>query len=85
MHITYALVYYFSIIIMIKTVLLFVFAVKSIRKKFFSFVTKNKLYENQIINAIIYLFFALILIILVDSVITYFNVKNTLPNRKLES
>ena len=85
MHITYALVYYFSIIIVIKTALLLVFAVKSIRKKFFSFVTRNKLYENQVINAIVYLFFALILIILVDSVATYFNVKGSLPNRNLKS
>ena len=75
MHVTFAFVYYFLIVTVVLTLLLALFAIKSVRKVFFEFASSKKLFENQFIVYAKYLAFAVILIILADSVMTYLNVR----------
>lgn len=82
MHVTYASVYYFSILIMMLTAGLCVFAVRKIRRVFFNFTNKHNLSNNPILTAIVYIAFALIFIILADSVMTYASLKDQLEDGK---
>ena len=78
MHVTYAFVYYFTILLIVATVLLASCAIKSVRKFFFGIIAKMKLFENQFFIAAVCIAFAVILIILTDSVVTYLSMKNEL-------
>ena len=78
MHVTYAFVYYFLIMMVLLSIGLVVFAVRAIRKNFFAFVDKHKLSDNAYFTAAIYLAFAIIIIILGDSIMTYSSMRNSL-------
>jgi hypothetical protein len=80
MHVTYAFVYYFLLIVMFKTFMTVLFCIPQVRRFFFSFVTKHKLADSQYVKGILYLAFAIILIIMADSIMTYVSVRGTMNN-----
>lgn len=80
MHVTYAFVYYFLLIVMFKTFMTVFFCIPQVRRLFFSFVTKHKLADSQYVKGIVYLAFAIILIIMADSIMTYVSVRGTMNN-----
>lgn len=66
MQVVYGFIYYFILALIISTFLLSLFAFKKLRKHFFSFVARrSEIFENQILQLVIYVSFALIAIIFI--------------------
>jgi hypothetical protein len=78
MRVTYGFVYYFCLAMIAMTVSLSIFAIRSLRKKFFDYLKKIRLMDNFIIQSIVYISFFVIFIILIDSIWTYFSFKRNL-------
>ena len=78
MHVTYGFVYYFTIFIAVMNILMVIFAIRPIRRLFFNFIRKYRLRDNAVASSIIYIIYAVIFFILVDSLWTYFTLKNTI-------
>jgi hypothetical protein len=78
MKISYGFVFYFEILMILLTVLLILLYFRPIRKLVFRFADKYRIGEGPIYNTIFWIIFAVISIILIDSVLTYWAIKETL-------
>ena len=83
MHVTYGFVYYFTILVSIFNVCMIVFAIRPLRRVFFNFIKKYSLLENVVLSSIIYIIYAVIIIILVDSLWTYWTLKSMIDDGKI--
>lgn len=78
MKISYGFVFYFEVFMVFLTIALILLYFRPIRNFIFSFADKYKLFEGPIYNTIWWIIFAVISIILIDSVLTYWAIKETL-------
>ncbi len=78
MKISYGFVFYFEILMIILTVSLIVLYFRPLRKLIFGLADKYKIGQGPIYNTIFWIIFAVISIILIDSVLTYWAIKETL-------
>ena len=78
MKISYGFVFYFEILMILLTVLLILLYFKPIRKLVFGIADKYKIGQGPIYNTIFWVIFAVIAIILIDSVLTYWAIRETL-------
>ena len=77
MHFTYGFVYYLTIIIGVLNLLMILFTLKPIRRIFFNFLSKHRLRDNVVLSSIIYITYAVVLLILLDSIWTYLYTKDS--------
>lgn len=78
MKISYGFVFYFQILMVVLTVALILLYFGPIRKLIFGLADKFKIGQGPIYNTIFWIIFAVIAIILIDSVLTYWAIKETL-------
>lgn len=78
MKISYGFVFYFEILMIILTVALILLYFKPIRRMIFGIADKYKIGEGPIYNTAFWIIFAVIAIILIDSVLTYWAIRETL-------
>lgn len=78
MKISYGFVFYFEILMILLTVLTILLYFRPIRKLVFRFTDKFRIGEGPVYNTIYWIIFAVIAIILIDSVLTYWTIEKTL-------
>lgn len=78
MKISYGFVFYFEILMIALTILLILLYFRPIRKLIFGIADRYKIGEGPIYNTIFWIIFAVIAIILIDSVLTYLAIRETL-------
>lgn len=78
MYVTYGFVYCLTIIIAVINILMIVFTIRPIRRIFFNFLSHHRLRDNVIVSSIIYIMYAIVIIILLDSIWTYYYIKDTI-------
>lgn len=78
MKISYGFVFYFEIFMIVLTISLILLYFQPIRRLIFGLADKYKIGEGPIYNTIFWIIFAVIAIILIDSVLTYWAIRQTL-------
>ena len=78
MKISYGFVFYFEILMIVLTIALILLYFKPIRQFVFGFADKYRIGEGPIYNTAFWIIFAVIAIILFDSVLTYWAIRETL-------
>ena len=71
MRVTYGFVFYFTLAMAVATFFLSILLIKAIRHQVFAMERKYKFSQNQILIITKYIIFAIIIVILADSVVTY--------------
>lgn len=77
MHLTYGFVLYFSLTMIALTLSLVIFVFRPIRRLVFNFFKRYRL-DNSLIQYALYISFAIIGLILIDSIWTYYSLKHIL-------
>lgn len=83
MHVTYGFVFYFTIFVSILNVSMLIFVFRPIRRIMFNFLKRHHILENYILASVLYIIYAIIFIILADSVWTYWTLKNMMQSGNL--
>jgi hypothetical protein len=78
MKISYGFVFYFEIMMIVLTALSSLLYFRAIRRKVFRFIDKYKIGEGPAYYTLYWIIFGVIFIILLDAVLTYWAIKETL-------
>lgn len=81
MRVTYTFIYYFSIVMVMMTLFLALLCIPFMRKLFFKILRASNIANNQYFIAARYMVIVVIMVILLDSLYTYFTFKNNLEIR----
>lgn len=79
MHVTYGSVYYFTLLTMFMTLGLAVFWIRKVRKCMLDWVQGYRVGDSQLMQSFLYISFSVIVVIMVDSIWTYFSVCEDAP------
>ena len=78
MHVTYGFVFYYTIFMIILNLSLILFLLRGTRRPVFNMLKKLRIGESQIVVSIIYISYAIIFVILADSIWSYFTIRNSM-------